>query len=358
MCLIFWLKEKGYPEDLAFKFMEYWSSKLIKPLTQTELIDVMRYYGRYTLTCQNEDMKRYCPMNKSCSYWKNEVLAQRVSGFEDALEKTRELANETTATRFYFNEFIPGMKGYTSSKFGWIGGIGGASEIGKTWIVLNAMAKIRRFNWLFFSYEQSKHELMLRIASLMDLDINNPEDSQQLLQNMSHIYIDDSGVTTLDEQMQIRRAIEEQKDIKIHFVVTDYIQLVPVEDRNYQGRFISSPKEAMVEISKRLKTWAKAEEFGYIYLSQIPKEASGNGNTVAYAEDLKDSQALQAMSDWIIMGWRPNKDIRGKIDNILAIYLCKHKHITDSHQMSHYYFEGGKILDEINELVDIRERRI
>lgn len=64
----------------------------------------------------------------------------------------------------------------------------------------------------------------------------------------------------------------------------------------------------------------------------------------------------QAMSDFVFTLWRPNKEIRGSVDNILAVYLCKHKHIPDSHQLAHYYFENGEILNETTELVGIRER--
>lgn len=292
MVLLFWLKEKGYPEELAFKFMEYWSSKLVKPLTHQELIDVFRYYGRYSMSCSHEDMRRYCPKSNLCSYWKGEMLSQKVTGIEDALQMTRELANESTATRFYFNEVIPGMKGFMSTKFGHIGCIAAASEVGKTWFILNILAKIKRMNFLFFSYEQSKYELLLRIASLLGLDINNPEEASFLMEQMSNIYIDDSGTTTLDEQLYVKQAIEEKHGIKIHCIVIDYIQLVPVEDRNFPGKFISNNTQAMVEVSKRIKTLAKREEHGYLCLSQVPKEASGNGNTMLTAEDMKDSQAL------------------------------------------------------------------
>ena len=102
---------------------------------------------------------------------------------------------------------------------------------------------------------------------------------------------------------KIKAAIEDQHGIKIHFIMTDYVQLIPVEDYNIPGKFITQPTQQMVEISKRLKTRTKREQFGYIFLSQVPKEVAGNGTFVLYAEDMKDSMALQAMSDWVFTMW-------------------------------------------------------
>jgi len=213
-------------------------------------------------------------------------------------------------------------------------------------------------NFLILSYEQSRYELLLRLASLHGLDINDPDEAQLLISKMSNVFIDDSGATTLNEMMGVVRSVEEKHGIKIHWILIDYIQLVSVEDKNNPGRFVTNQTQAMVEISKRIKSWAKTNEIGFIFLSQVPKEVSGNGNTMLYAEDMKDSQALQACADWIFTAWRPNKDVRGKIDNILSLFLCKHKHITNSHKLQHHYFENGRIMEQAVELVDVRERRI
>ena len=358
LVIIFWLKEKGLPEDLAFRFMEYWSSKLTKPLTHNELLDVMKYYGRYRLSCSHEDMRRYCPENNTCVHWKNEILSKKVHDLKDSLSETLALANETNETRFHLDEFISAMPGFSSTKYGHIGAIAAASGVGKTWLALALMSNVKRLNFLFFSYEQSRHELLLRVASLKKLDINNPEESDMLLAEMSNIYIDDSGTTTLDQQLQVKRSLEEKHGIKIHVVVVDYIQLALVEDHNNPGKYINNQTQAMVEVSRRIKTDAKKDQYSYIFLSQVPKAVSGNGNTMITSEDMKDSQALEASCDWILTMWRPYKGLGNREDNVVSILLSKHKHITNSWKLQHHYFTNGEIGEQTTELVDVRERRI
>lgn len=62
------------------------------------------------------------------------------------------------------------------------------------------------------------------------------------------------------------------------------------------------------------------------------------------------------MSDAIIMLWRPNKKVHNASDNILAVYLCKHKHTTYDDVLKHYNWEGGKIGNQHIGLVDVRTK--
>ena len=112
---------------------------------------------------------------------------------------------------------------------------------------------------------------------------------------------------------------------KITGVVVDYLKLVKSDRRNNV--------EKLDDIADAMKTIAKEKKVFFVNLSQVPKSLHGEGNLPLGLDAAKDSGEIVNLSDKFLTVWRPNKSVRGAVDDRFTVKVCKDRQGVDSYEI-------------------------
>jgi replicative DNA helicase len=181
-----------------------------------------------------------------------------------------------------------------------------------------------------FSLETTKHQLMLRMLSMLsgvplrNMRIGFVDDeawsgivklSMELAEKP--IYIDDSPRLSTVELRERSRKLREEKGIEAIFV--DYLQLL-------RGHFVRHTRqEEVAEISMELKALAKELEFPVMALSQLSRQVEQRRGKRPHLADLRESGQIEEVADEVIFIHRhsayehlPSPEGEGVAEVILA----------------------------------------
>ena len=184
--------------------------------------------------------------------------------------------------------------------------VGARPAMGKTTFMLSIMENILLKNkrCLYFSLEMSKEQLITRLLfqiaeiSFIKSKMNNMDekDWEKLSAAMNNLLmwdlkIDDNSILKTEE---IETAIKEQQP---DVVFIDYLQLM--EGKRKQDRCIQ-----IEEIIKDLKRIAKENGVVIIIASQLSRAVENRCDKRPLLSDLRDSGAIESISDVVIFLYR------------------------------------------------------
>lgn len=322
--IIAWVYEKGLPESAAEQILLHWNSQLNHPISEREIQHDMKSWGKYVFTCTDEVKLRYC--DNKCSYWVEHQAKTKAFTAKSCINSYKESLLESSeyhidlSKRWGFKE-----KWIIKPERGHITTVIAASGVGKTIFLMNLMLAYPKINFLFFSYEMSKEEIVERFISMLDLNTDLPGWEHVYYEKTKHIIVVDDSAIPLDEHMAYKKALEANLGIEIRMIVCDYLQITPVKEYDGNKLLISSTESANT-IASKVKGLAKENRVGYLWAAQPTAFLQGNGNTPLSEDAGKDGQSIQSMSDFIITEWRPNKDTAGEVDDIMTIFGAKNRH--------------------------------
>jgi len=331
--------EKGLQEDLVYRILMKWREQLIdlKGFPEQDIANMMKSFGKYQYNCQDNIKKKYCTFDNTCVYWKLTQFEESGNNAKSALISYMKEKGSSTESFIYMERIFDKLRFTLKPSRGHILTIVGASGAGKTILAMNIMLRANHINWLFFSYEMGTNEIVSRFATMLSLNLDNQADREKYYHLTKHIHINDTG-PPLQHQMKTKRATEAREKVKIHACVSDYLQIIPVLDRNNENRFVMNALSAASEIATTAKNDAKTEEILHIFLGQPTKGVSRGGTTELTEEDVRDGQAYQSMADGILALWRPHRNKKARMnavnktasgmmpDNVTTLSLCKWRH--------------------------------
>lgn len=355
LSILSWLSDKRMPEPIAYEYIKWWNENILnESYSDKELFNHMSSYGTLEISCNYSAKQHYCCRNNECFLWKEQKYIQKTLDSQSALNLYKKHQMEDTSNYVMLSRIFDGMNITLKPPRGHILVMLAAPKVGKTIAALNLMLRANHIHWLFNSLEMGSDEIVDTLAAMLGLDLNDPDDMRRYLALTKHIHISCQGDITLEDQIKIKRNIEHAKGIKIHGMVTDYIQLLSVYDPNRPGKLLLNARERIDRIGKIAKDICKDEGICHIFLSQVPKGVAGLGNTPLTQSDGADSATIERMSDAIISMWRPYKQVEGKLDNVMSMWLCAYRHGPDLPVINYNWIPNrrsinGKFLEEVKQ---------
>lgn len=349
-----WLYLSGLPPKIAQGILVEWVNRL-KPqkgkdqYTRQTIIDEMKAWGKYTYGCSDHYRQKYC--SKFCSRYKDYKTGNTIQSNSDSLYAYKKYLGRDKTLDIELNEIFPGLLASIIPQEAHIIGIIGAPGVGKTLLLLQMMLGLNG-PVMFFSYEMNAKTLVKYFCRLLGLDVNNP-DSDKYLAATSHIWIEDSGLVTLDQHPSYIKSIEDREGIKFQMVCVDYIQNLPIRNPNNPTQIIIDETQSMNLVAQRAKAIAKQLELSYCYLSQVPKEFASGWEPITL-RTAKGSGQLQAICDLGICLWRPHMDIdqHDKLpvpDNVLTVFVDKNRDGWEKKWINYEFDRSRLKLDRIYE---------
>ncbi len=187
--------------------------------------------------------------------------------------------------------------------------LGARPSMGKTSLALNIVEYICRKNAvLMFSLEMTKEQIARNLICLVgsvnsehmmegrfsDQDREGIAEAHEQLAQMPLSIIDSADINT----GRLRAAVRSQVKRGVSLVVVDYIQLMKAEGPR------DTIREAMVKVTRGLKSLAKSCSVPVLALSQITRLAEERPPKLS---DLKESGSIEEDADKVILLHRENR---------------------------------------------------
>jgi replicative DNA helicase len=211
---------------------------------------------------------------------------------------------------------------------------------GKTSLAIQFARKAaaRGHSVVFFSLEMGETELTDKmIIAMADVgadgyfsgaintgDCDRAETAMSTLSSFP-IYIEDTPVMTVQQIINKARLLKKQG--KCDMVVIDYLQLIKPVFKAGRNR-----ENEVSEITRMLKVHAKELNVPFIVLCQMNRDIESGKNELPARpprlSDLRESGSIEQDADIVIFVYRPNNENKSqgnKIDNILELYIRKHR---------------------------------
>ncbi|MFZ8859254.1 MAG: replicative DNA helicase [Thermocrinis sp.] len=186
--------------------------------------------------------------------------------------------------------------------------VAGRTGVGKTGFMLS-MAVHLAFNMkvpvAIFSLETSKHQLLLRMLSILSgvplwnirIGFVSDEAWRKLAKLGGELagkrfYIDDSPRLSVAELRERSKRLREEKGIEVIFV--DYLQLL-------KGPFARNTRqEEVADISIELKALAKELQIPVVVLAQLSRQVERRQDKRPQLMDLRDSGQIEEVADMVL----------------------------------------------------------
>ncbi len=209
--------------------------------------------------------------------------------------------------------------------------LGARPSVGKTALVgqIALLAATAGEPVLFFSLEMPRREVLLRLAVAraelnaqeirMQIEPRQLADLTQALGELSRLplYWVDDGRMTAQRITQMARAQAMRTGLGL--IVVDYLQLVRAPEGFKDGR-----ERVVAEAVQELKSLAKELNVPVLALAQINREAMGKEDERPRMHHLRESGAIEAAADDIMLLWR---DLSQKGDPTRAeLIIDKNRH--------------------------------
>jgi replicative DNA helicase len=206
-------------------------------------------------------------------------------------------------------------------------------SVGKTSFGLNIArnaAADGRQGVFFVSLEQSRIELAERLlccqarvdSHRLRKGTLSAEDMEKLIEAGNHLrdaklFIDDSPGQSMLRIAANARRLKLRHEIKL--VVIDYLQLIEPENRR------DPRQEQVAQISRRLKHLAKELEIPLVALAQVNRASEDRQDHRPRLSDLRESGAIEADADAVLMLHRPDRYEPGQHEGIIEVIVAKNR---------------------------------
>lgn len=240
------------------------------------------------------------------------TFAERVEEFDERI-KSKEKVEK-------IQSLYPSLDKYTG---GWgkqqLITVAARTSIGKSFFATNCAiaAGKQGKSVLFFSLEMNEDEVLSRLVAAMALI------------NLSDIYPRFNEEMSDSDKESYEKAIEELKDMRIHiecepsvsvdqirsivhnldkeegvdFIIIDYLQLL-----NMSSSYGRTRQEDVAEASRSMKLLAKEWDVPVMVIVQLNRETKGDEDRLPSKADIRESAAIAADSDIVIVIHRKYRD--------------------------------------------------
>ena len=181
----------------------------------------------------------------------------------------------------------------------------------------------------------TKDEVADRIAIMLDLDPNIPEQAEELDRRTQHIDIVDDCELDVDAAEAYCLKLSKETGKKYGAVIWDFLDYVPA---NISSK---SDTERNSYIAKRIRKVGKEMKSAQIILVQVPKEKGGIGNVKIGMDAPMNAGNITNVSHLLLTAWRPYKGSSLSNDNVMVLYPAKHRSGRSDYEV-HCRFEGEK----------------
>ena len=218
--------------------------------------------------------------------------------------------------------------------------------MGKTTLALNFMSAAvkQEKSVLFFSLEMSREQIadrlvaneaevdfdILRKGLFGDETVKQIKDSLGDMSKWNFFMADESNVSMADLKAIVKRfTLKNELDM----LIVDYIQLMRVSHRPRQ--------EEIASISRNLKILAKELDVPVIAISQLVRPEKGVRDKRPQLHELKDSSALEADADVVMMMHRESYYSGETADKTVELSIKKHRN-GRAGQVLNFDFDGQR----------------
>jgi len=302
-----WASKRGLTPAMAMQQLQEWNQGLSGKgsLGKPELDNIMKKYGKYSYNfCKDDLSLEFCCKSKECQYWQAAEGTKDIESTENNIKLLDQFDHADKSDAIQWNSIFPGLRGIFYPQFGHIGTIGAASGVGKTEALLTLMLENSHVYWIFWSYEQPIIELMGRARDILGLNgVNNW--MEILHEKTKHIFFIRNGSICLQDQMIIKRNLEQIHNIRIKAMGSDYMGIIPVRNLD-TGKIMNNEENSIPAAAKIIKDEAFREQVCHFVTVQPTKEYSAHGALLLEPEHIKYGQSIQSMSDGQVTLSRPN----------------------------------------------------
>lgn len=323
LVLISYYRSECFNKTETRQLIKSWSDNLNEPLDEREIDEVMVTYDKgYKYSCEDPIKKSFCTAQCMFSQTKDtnenntwEAGSHAENFYQWKLNQESMIGgNELDLSALYHG--LDKVK--LNALMGQILVLCGASGAGKTTLLINIMGFFKWINFLVFSYDMSKEELIERMMIMKELDVNNPEHRKRFDNEITNVDIIDDTEIPLNLIEVHRARMERLTHKKYHAIVYDYLDYIPVEGMKDDFARNGHIAKTLRKISKRTKTIQ-------IMLVQVPKEKGGNGNLPLDMTAPANSSNITNVSHIVLTFWRDFKGISGKTDNVFSLCVAKYR---------------------------------
>ena len=137
-----------------------------------------------------------------------------------------------------------------------------------------------------------------------ELDENEQRRFRQAIAALADapIYLDDSSINTPSEILHKCRRMKNDKNKGLSFVVIDYIGLMKMGGKGYDG----NRQQEISDISRNLKVLAKELNVPVIALSQLNRSVESRDDKRPLMSDLRESGSIEQDADIVMFVFREN----------------------------------------------------
>jgi len=345
--LMSYWKEKGYNIGFTTVLMKEWNSKLDVPLTNADIYKLLQSYDKgYIFTCKDQFKSAFCV--KSCHLYKlKDVEDNYFYTSSNYVEKYRQELNASKDNWLFMRDQF-GEWDLSAIKPGYVVVIAGGPGSGKTTFVLNMMMFHKHINWLFFSLEMTGVDIVEKLFKITGTRLEDEHSLSMFREDIDHIITIDKPDISAESLKSYVLLTKAKTGVMPTAIVIDYLSLLGSKGNNQTER--------VIQIAKSLKTLAKEMKLMVFILSQVPKDAAGDGNIPLGLDAPKDSGEIVNLADMLWCIWRPNRNRGQMIDDVLTLGMPKNRHGAAGY-VKNFKFLGSKytVLSALTQEVEEQE---
>lgn len=181
---------------------------------------------------------------------------------------------------------------------------------------------------LYCTWEMTERELVRKmlsslgripISKLMDGTVSDEEANRYIkakhdFERLPFVVF--QSLPDLDAVCAEVRRYAIRSNAKLAFV--DYLGLVPTKTQH------KTPRERMIEVTRRMKLLANELEIPIVGLAQLRRPPTKNQNLPPSRDDLKESGSLEEDADNVLLIWRKHDEQTNKFTNTMIVDKARH----------------------------------
>lgn len=210
--------------------------------------------------------------------------------------------------------------------------IGGRPGQGKTSLLLNLVSNMKASKCAIFSLEMTANDLYSKLilmeasvkyenfknGNLSENDITKIYGVEKVHQK-KEVVIDDKSTLSPSQLFIKLSRMKKMYGVDIAFI--DYLQLMKGDDRQYENNQVK-----VASISHSLKSIAKEHNIPIVALAQLNRAVDSQGDRGPKMSDLRESGAIEADADAIILLDRPMKNNVYLRQGVLELTIAKNRY--------------------------------
>lgn len=165
----------------------------------------------------------------------------------------------------------------------------------------------------------TKDEVADRLAIMLGLDVDDPQQAIEFDERTKHIDIVDDCELDVDAAEAYCLKLSRETGKKYGAVIWDFLDYVPAATGS------KSDTERNSYIAKRIRRIGKEMKSAQIILVQVPKEKGGIGNVKIGMDAPMNAGNITNISHLLLTAWRPFKGSSNTADDVMTLYPAKHR---------------------------------